>query len=427
MPAFLWTQKQDFGPRPRTGHALAFDSRRNQTVLFGGDSLNSRLFNDTWEWDGTFWTQLGDMGPAPRKEHAMAYDSQRGGTLLFGGASDTTKLGDTWRWDGEAWTQLSNNGPQARSGHGLVFNQARNTVVLFGGESATAGLLGDTWEFNGDEWTQLDESGPAARKLHSMTYDVGRQRLVMFGGLAAEGVLNDTWEWNGTSWIQTADFGPDHCLGAAMAFTNSRAALYGGISSNNINPGPVIYNKSWDWDGRHWTQRQDIGPGHRWGHAMCFDSRRSSLVLFGGTSIFPAAPEGVLGDTWEHRDTSTPITPPDPGTPPQQVSIVALQVSPEQVPADQVENVVVLAGVLLSESVGDPLTIPLFFLPQALANNLPLPEGVQPMPLPSIVVEANSNTGQVSLPPGSIRETAVIFAPQPNDPANVISVVLSIV
>jgi len=36
MSHLLWTQKQDVGPSARTSSAMAFDSTKNRTLLFGG-------------------------------------------------------------------------------------------------------------------------------------------------------------------------------------------------------------------------------------------------------------------------------------------------------------------------------------------------------------------------------------------------------
>jgi len=434
MARFLWTQKQDFGPKPRTGHAMAFDSTRKKVVLFGGDSLANKLFNDTWEWDGEFWTQMADIGPSPRSGHAMAYDGINLRTVIFGGIADNVKSGDTWNWDGEAWTQLSNSGPQPRSGHTMVFNKSRNAILLFGGESANSNLLGDTWEFNGTDWTQLDETGPAPRKLHSMAYDLVRNRVVLFGGMTNDSSFGDTWELNGTSWVQTADFGPDKSVASSMAFTNSRATLYGGISSVNPNPLPIIFNNSWDWDGKHWTQRQDIGPAARWGHAMCYDIPRTSIVLFGGLGGFDTTADAlqgkVLGDTWEHIDTSTPTetgtgTPTVP--PANDISIVSLELVPNSVTLSEVSNVV--ATVTLSGIVTQAeIPIPLFFIPKSIADIQPLPAGTQPTPLATILILGGSgpSTGSVQLPGGVITETSVVLTPQVNDASIVITAILTI-
>ncbi len=63
---WLWTQKEDIGPSPRYGHAMAYEAARQRVVLFGGSGGTSPLFNDTWGWDGVAWTQLADMGPPAR-------------------------------------------------------------------------------------------------------------------------------------------------------------------------------------------------------------------------------------------------------------------------------------------------------------------------------------------------------------------------
>ena len=80
----------------RLGHALAYDSKRGVTVLFGGWSDN-RLVHPpaTWEWDGQTWTLRATSGPSARVSHTMAYDSARGVTVLFGGGDANGFNGET--------------------------------------------------------------------------------------------------------------------------------------------------------------------------------------------------------------------------------------------------------------------------------------------------------------------------------------------
>jgi hypothetical protein len=134
-------------PTARSGHALAYDSARGVTVLFGGYDGSSRL-HDTWEWDGTDWTQRSPaIEPTSRTSHALAYDSARGVTVLFGGHNGSTYLDDTWEWDGTDWTQrFPANKPVARSGHALAYDSAREQTVLFGGYGDFMDL-GDTWDY----------------------------------------------------------------------------------------------------------------------------------------------------------------------------------------------------------------------------------------------------------------------------------------
>jgi hypothetical protein len=145
----LWTQKQDVGPGERNSHAMAYDSIRGFTVLFGGADPDGNLFGDTWEWDGENWTQMQDVGPSPRFYSAMAFDAERKQTLLFGGELNqlpTPVFADTWAWDGQAWTQLADSGPAGRAGHTLAYDSHRQRTVLFGGMTVGGVSVTDTWE-----------------------------------------------------------------------------------------------------------------------------------------------------------------------------------------------------------------------------------------------------------------------------------------
>jgi len=73
-----------------------------------------------------------------------------------------------------------------------------------------------------------------------------------------------------------------------MVFDGIHVLLFGGASQN------ALLRDTWSWDGKHWTQIQDIGPGPRTFAAMAYDSNRSRTVLFGG-----AGQNALLGDTWE--------------------------------------------------------------------------------------------------------------------------------
>jgi acyl dehydratase len=91
-------------------------------------------------------------------------------------------------------------------------------------------------------------------------------------------------------------------------FPTARLAMFGGISSLN-EVTPTIFSRSWEWDGRHWTARQDMGPGPRVFHAMAFDAPRSRVVLFGGSPVAidaEGAQASLRGDTWEQFESGPP-------------------------------------------------------------------------------------------------------------------------
>ena len=389
---FLWTQRSNFGPAARVDHAMAFDSDRKRTVLFGGAAVD-RNFSDTWEWDGSFWTQGEDIGPATRAGHAMAYDDARRGTLLFGGLDGGTYFGDTWQWDGASWTQLADTGPSPRTRHALVFDSSRKVAVLFGGVDSN-GVHSDTWEFDGQEWTQKADSGPLARNLAAMCWDPAGSRVLLFGGVnqSADGgnqkYLGDTWAWNGTVWEQIAEFGPPARSSAAIASMGTAIALFGGSVITGSPARPQAFGDTWEFDGKRWAQQQDIGPLARNSPAMIFDAGRSRLVLFGGGILTGSV--GTLGDTWEHAEAPAaapqppPPQPPPPPPPGDEVSVTAVQLTPNPI------------------AVGQLLTIGVTLSGPAPAGGVQVEmsatQGQVPLVLPSISIAAGAQHGVGGLP-----------------------------
>jgi hypothetical protein len=139
-----WTERTVSGPSARYGHALAYDSARGVTVLFGGstDSTQAGYNDETWEWDGSSWTQRLVTGPSARRYHAMAYDSARGVTVLFGGlTSSGATSSETWEWNGAAWS-LNATTTTGAYNHAMAFDADRAQVVRFGGAGSLISLLG---------------------------------------------------------------------------------------------------------------------------------------------------------------------------------------------------------------------------------------------------------------------------------------------
>ncbi len=153
-----WTLLAEDGPPARIYFDMVYDSARNRIVLYGGiqDGDYDKTFkdygqpalSDTWEWDGTTWTQVALTGPnpGPRCYHAMAYDSERKKTILFGGGdkvylpqfrivSDMIWYTDVWEWDGVEWKQVESSGiePPVRAAHRMVYDSKRNRIIMHGG------------------------------------------------------------------------------------------------------------------------------------------------------------------------------------------------------------------------------------------------------------------------------------------------------
>jgi hypothetical protein len=312
-------------PAPRRHHAMAYDSARGVVVLFGGgqgdDNGPEHYFSDTWEYDGIMWTNVSPTGsagtdyPEPRRCHAMAYDSARGVTVLFGGDFDEQSpiFNDTWEWDGTAWTKITPSGsiPAVRTKHAMAYDSARGVVVLFGGNDGSSNYS-DTWEWNGYEWNQMSPSNtPSARRCHAMVYDSIRGVTVLFGGDESGGGgptrKNDIWVWDGTEWTDVSPSGtpgihfPTARRHHAMAYDSARGVvvLFGGEDSSDI------CRDTWEWNGSSWEKVPIYGgeegvdyPATRRCHAMAYDSARGVTVLFGGNPIW--GDEWCMNDTWEY-------------------------------------------------------------------------------------------------------------------------------
>ncbi len=284
-------------PAPRFGHAMAYDSARGVTVLFGGHSTYN-VYDDTWEWNGTDWTErfsaLGNRPPA-RFEHAMVYDSIRGVTVLFGGQGGSTLLGDTWEWNGTTWAQRSPlSSPSYRRNHAMAYDGARGVTVLFGGEPVSLFPQGKPWEWDGESWTpRTPTTVPPGRIDHAMAYDSDRGVTILFGGLVYS-ASGDTWEWNGTTWTQPIPAaGPPARVYPAMAYDSGRhvTTLFGGYHD------PTYLRDTWEWDGTTWSQHSPgSSPTGRFAPAMAYDSGRGVTVLFGGET---SPVHTYLDDTWE--------------------------------------------------------------------------------------------------------------------------------
>ena len=202
-----WYQQSPLtSPSARFIHALTYDAKHNQVVVFGG--LGGNYLNDTWLWDGTNWSQANPTtSPSPRAALAMVYDAAHGQVVLFGGLDPSgNRLGDTWLWDGANWTQASPaSSPGARDGAYMVYDSLHGQVVLFGGTNGTS--FNDTWTWNGTNWTNVTPTSPAPspspRADMAMAFDAAHGQVVLFGGSNGPApYMADTWTWDGANWTQ---------------------------------------------------------------------------------------------------------------------------------------------------------------------------------------------------------------------------------
>jgi hypothetical protein len=199
----------DATPPPACDHLkLSYDAGAGVTLLVGGGTDEGELVTGTYAWDGEAWRRVADAGPAPRAHHAFVFDAAHGQVLLYGGYDGSQVFEDFWSWDGEGWHELTFVGPGPRSHAGGAVSP--DGMLLFGGAtgpSTFASLSDETWYLTDGRWRLIEGEGPPARGLPALGYDEARDVFVLYGGFDATGAeLADLWEWDG-SWSCRMDCG----------------------------------------------------------------------------------------------------------------------------------------------------------------------------------------------------------------------------
>ena len=314
------------GSSPAWGGAYAWDTARNELVIFVRTGRPGAYVGETWVWDGEVWAQRlpedpgGDGDPVAAWDQAMVFDGVRRRTTLFRTGADDERLSEVWEWDGVGWTLRAPADPEADghppavSGHALAWDDLRGRVLLFGG-GGPAGRSDDTWMWDGVSWIRrapADPEGdgnPLARSNHALAFDAARGRGVLHGGRTGAVFDSDeTWEWDGG---EGARPGQVLDVGLAAAAPGEHAGVWqvsadwsmGGIGYPDGQPSPGARLQVWDrgcWTDVGGTARGPLEPEPvRWQtsdpHRLVLDARglfaglASSLRL----SAVPAAVNGL--------------------------------------------------------------------------------------------------------------------------------------
>lgn len=286
-------------PGNRGYAAVAYDTKRQRAVLFGGIAVwrgNETVYDSsTWEWDGQDWHEMKPaISPPGRFLSAMAYDEISGTVIMYGGKNQNGSLADLWSWDGQNWKQLCPVcNPAGRYVHAMFYDPVDEEIIIYGGygkdkDNNDKGY-GEAWTWNGTCWSmfQFSTSGPAL--INSpLVYDQANQRVIAYMKDADWG---ETWIWQGDAWSRLSlPVQPPLRSEATMVYdpVNRKSILYGGVNNG------TWFNDTWIFDGAAWTElKTPLAPPHRQGASAFYDPVRRSMIIYGGDSY------GLLHDTWE--------------------------------------------------------------------------------------------------------------------------------
>ncbi|MHC1733932.1 MAG: kelch repeat-containing protein [Bacteroidales bacterium] len=210
----------------------------------------------------------------------------------------------------EVWTMRTTNGPGQRSDFGMVYDDKRELIILHGGFgpgnvshnqllqglSAMRPEQNDTWVWDGSSWRFLSNCQQSLVS-HGMAYDKKTGQDVILGGWTGSQRIKSTYVLIHDNWIQ-ADAGNVFEVGGfqnhAMGYDEKRKTviLFGGLTIK-VPGGQIALGDTWEWNGSGWSQLHVEGPDPRWGHKMVFDYNMGAIVLFGGNNG-----KTILDDTW---------------------------------------------------------------------------------------------------------------------------------
>ncbi len=278
-------------PVGRRGYGVTYDGRRRRVLLFGGRNVVSAV-GDLWAWDGELWDRLDPPGdqPSPRSAPAVAYDSERDELVVFGGvAANLRRLDDTWTFDGERWSlrQPTTSPELTESRTGFAFDPGRGVAVLLGARDVvdpndpTAALRSlEIWEWSGSDWRRAFDhrwrfdleaqrwdsadgtpEGPDPGEIGAPFANIGGTTIPMVYDAAAQhtvlvGSSGRLFGWDGTLF---AVLGPGpgsvpprrQSFAASYDLETGQIVTFGGVEAET----GTELDETWCWDDDGWTRR----------------------------------------------------------------------------------------------------------------------------------------------------------------------------
>jgi hypothetical protein len=329
-------------PTLRLGATLVYDPADHQAYLFGGfDTQAQTALSEVWTLSlpatGSFtWTNVTPTGsPSPvagRQFAAGAVNPGTGVLYVVGGQNaQGIPLTDSWAftpgtgagtWSSPTSSSLTSGTANSSAAYIPGATAAQDVLYYYGVPNGNTSTL-ELWELNvgagasSSAWTSATQAGaaPSIRTGASFCQAPsvqGSDSFYVFGGEdQLQGIeLNDLfvvttsnqgadWNWNR---LQQPH---DEFVGAsAIVEPSSGVYLWGGENGSqptiDMPPYQNLLYESAPAFSSAWvpTSQPSLFPGSRTNAATVFDSRNSTMVLYGG--------DGGLLDTWRLNPTTLP-------------------------------------------------------------------------------------------------------------------------
>ena len=210
-----WQNMKPSGSPPaRFGQAMAYDAESDRVIMFGGmfhTATNDKFYADIWAYDynTNAWTEMHPAdSPTARAYAAVAYDSKSDRVVIFGGRlMDPLSDNAMWAYDfnTDSWTRNENvGGPATLTYAAMAYRTVTEDFLLYGGAVLQSTYEGkpnkDTWAYalSSNKWKPLDPPlSPPPLANHVTAYVQGSGAVVLFGGeleeLYSDKLSNAVW------------------------------------------------------------------------------------------------------------------------------------------------------------------------------------------------------------------------------------------
>src|SRR5262245_10741237 len=302
------------------GYYGFYDSGRDRLIVFGGSGPYGGPLGLTWQLNlssSPQWSALGASQLGPREGSAVAFDSKRDRCIVFGGR-DSVNNDEVWTLDvsaaGSSWTRLDVQGahPLARAWSQALYDPEGDRLIVFGGtverEPHILDATNETWVLDlagTASWTELDTLAlaPPALTTGVTVYDPVERRMLLVGH-AAEEQASDLWELSLTDtlrWTKRSAVGilPIWRSGHTAVYDSKhdRILVFGGQLTplDAVGVDVLSLRPQLAWSRLSSTEL----PRGRFGHATIHDWKRDRLLFFGGvasTGFF--GPGEYVNETW---------------------------------------------------------------------------------------------------------------------------------
>jgi hypothetical protein len=234
-----WSLITSYALPGRHSHAAAFNSYNNTLYIYGGMGDNNTHLSDFWQYQidegGGTWSMLDNSGgPGALYGHSMAYDTYRNQIVLFGGADEfNNRNNDTWIYKNDQWVLMDTFGeaPNPMMYHKMIYVHEKEHMVLFGGFEEGK-RVDDLWIFDGEKWTYRPPVvSPPARSSHEIIFDSKIQRIYCVGGI---GIENNYWDDMWVLYEMIASFDKE-----TYSSIHDRASITISDLSSNLNPNAI--------------------------------------------------------------------------------------------------------------------------------------------------------------------------------------------